>query len=516
MSVRKWSAGGRVAIALLAAATLLGLANYFAHKYYTEWDWTGSGFYSLSDQSRRLLGSLEADVRMVSFLTDAGQAGGDALGEIQAVLERIAAANPARITFEQIDPWRDPMRARTLLQEFGIDPRTGDQLDVVVVESGDRRRHVRLDEMVELEPGSFGGPTAVKSLTAEGAIVAAVSAVTRNHRPMIRFATGHQERSIDEPREHGLSTLVEALRQKDMDVEPWEALGRQSVPEGTDLLVIAGPAQPWLEAETRAVEQYLESGGRVLLLLDPVPVPGDSSRLAASGLEALLERWGLEARADVVLDPPRTPAFMGPETFVAEQVGAHPITDPMAGQMVLVSIARSLAPAGDGQSSPLPVTLLESSPQSWGETTLGSTRPAAYDDADHRGPLPLAMAVERRDGGDEPAPAATTDGDEAADDTTTDDEPPASPPGRLVVTGDVDLATNLLIDNTSNRAFLLNAVSWLIDEERSLGIPPKDRQLTRLLLTPEQSQALSLVVIIGLPLLAVLMGLGIWWQRRGS
>lgn len=513
MSHRKWSAGGQVAIALLAAATLLGLANYFAHKYYTEWDWTGSGFYSLSDQSERLLGSLDADVRIVSFLTDAGQAGADALGEIRAIIDRIAAANPAHITFEQIDPWRDPMRAQALLQEFGIDPRAGDQLDVVVVESGERRRHVRLDEMVELEPGSFGSPSAVKSLSAEGAIIAAISAVTRNSRPMIRFATGHQERSIDERRESGLSALVDALRQKDMDVETWQALGQQRLPEGTDLLVIAGPTQPWLEAEARAVDDYLRSGGRVLLLLDPIPVPGDSTRLAASGLEALLERWGVEVQADVILDPPRTPAFMSAETFVAEQVGPHPITDPMAGQMVLVSLARSLTTTSGEASTPAPVALLESSPESWGETTLGSTQPAAFDDADHRGPLTLAMAAEH-DAGEEPA--ATSNGEEDAEQDATGktDASRKHSPGRLVVTGDVDLATNLLIDNTSNRAFLLNAISWLIDEERSLGIPPKDRQLTRLLLTPEQSQALSLIVIIGLPLMAVLMGLAIWWQRR--
>ena len=507
-------------MALIAAAALLGFANYFAYKYHAQWDWTSAGFYSLSSKTRNILDNLDSDVRIVSFLTGYGPGGGDALAEIDAVLERMEVENPGRIKLERIDPARDPLKAQQLLQEFNIDPRRSEDVDVVVIESGTRRKHVRLDEMIQTEPASLAGPGGVKALTAEGALASAIVAVTRAHRPVLRFASGHGERALDERREGGLSKLAESLRRADMDVVSWKALGEDAVPAGTDLLVIAGPTQPWLKPEQDALRAYLDQGGRIWILADPAPLPGQPSRLASTGLETLLGEWDLTLEDDVVLDPSRAPAFMGAETFVAEQTGGHPITEPLAGGAVLLSLARSIT-LEEGGGEQQPEILLETSPDGWGETTLGSTEAPRRDAADRLGPLSVATAAERPAGqtasGGEQAPGADSENaGEAEAPGQTGGGGDQGKSARLVVVGDADMASNLLIDSAMNRAFCLNTVSWLLEEQQSLGIPPKDRQLTQILLTPEQSLTVFAVAIAGLPLLAILLALGLWWRRRRS
>ena len=273
-------------------------------------------------------------------------------------------------------------------------------------------------------------------------------------------------------------------------------------------------------------------------MVDPVFAKREDAQLVPTGLEGLLARWRLALAEDVILDPTRAPAFMGPETFVASQTGGHPATERLVGQAVLASAARSIAlvnQPGDAR----PAILVETSVDGWGETDFASLRTgAAREVSDNPGPLPLVVVAEKSPpqaaAEVDTAPAGSdTDGD-APDQQTEPDAAPgpasdagledataaaaiadaASRAGRLAVIGDADIAANLLIDSASNRALVINLVAWLLDEERSLGVPPKDRQLTRLLMTREQTIGLGLVATVGIPLFAVCVGLLTWWQRR--
>ncbi|MBP7149163.1 MAG: GldG family protein [Acidobacteria bacterium] len=499
---RRTLARGNIALALGAALALFALVNYLALRHYTQWDWTAGRLYSLSGQTESVLGKLSQNVRIVSFLTEGPQAGADALEQIRTLLAAYQARNTGKIQVEYLDPLRDPVRARALLEEFSIDPRS-DSIDVVVVESGSRRKQVRLDEMVEFDAGSpMGGPPPVKSITAEQALTSAIVGVTRSRKPTVRFAGGHGERDFRAADESGLSRLVEALKRQDIDVEAWDALGSNAVPEGTDLVVVAAPAQAWLGAERDALARYLEQGGRAFLLLEPQFQRGAGGKLVPSGLEPLLEAWGVAANDDIVIDTERGLPFFGPETFYAQPVGGHPVTSSLAGQPVLIELARSLAPAQPPPQGLATATLIDTSGSAWGETALDRLQEGvAPDDSDHKGPLTLAYAAAR-------SAAASAKGDGAP-------APANEPAGRVVVTGDVDMASNAVLDQLGNRGFVLNGISWLMEEERSLGIPPKDRMLSRLFLSVEQVRWLFVLTSLALPLAAVAVGLGVWWRRRG-
>ncbi len=488
------AAHGNLAIALLSAALLFVVLNLAAARFWKQWDWTGSGLYTLSAQTRQVVQGLERDVRVVSFLVDGGAAGADVLEEIRAVLGAYRDLNPQRVTVTAIDPRRDPLRARTLLKEFGLDP-LRDVTDVVVVECGTRRKQVRLADLVEFDPSTgYAGPPPVKALKVEPALTGAILAVTRDRQPMVRFATGHGERDPHAGSDAGLARLVEALARQDVQVTAWDALGAHEVPQGTDVVVVAGPTAPWLPAERDALAAYLQQGGRALLMLEPVLQQG-AAALVPSGLEPLLTVWGITPGADVVVDPKHGVPFFGPETFYAATLGLHPVTASLGGQPVLLVVARSLDARQPAPSDVEIHSLVETSPEAWGETSLAKLATEVQRDAgDHRGPLTLAYAAEAR--------------------------PPKSDPnakgpfGRIVVTGDVDFASNLALDQLADRGFALNAFSWLLDENRALAIPPKDRSLAKLFLTQQQTNTLFVLLVIGFPGLAVAAGLAVWTRRR--
>ncbi len=532
MARDRWTRGSSVAVAIIAGVLLFALVNYFGAKYWTRWDWTTGGLYTLSGQTRHVLESLQRDVRIVSFLTEGNRVSPDVVEEIRTLLTAYQGVNPARIDIEWVDWQRDPLRAQKLLSELGIDP-LHDSLDVIVVESGERRRQVRLDEMVEFDPSAgMGGPPPVRAITAEGALTAAILAVTRQEKPRVLFATGHGELPLRDVRGGGLSRLADALEKTDVQVEEWKALGAEKVPDGTDLVVVAGPRSPWLAAERKALVDFLAHGGRVLLLLDPVFERAGGGRFVSTGLEELLTGWGLEAHDDVVIDPDHGLPFFGPETFWEEPIPLHPVTSALSGRPVLFLLCRSLGKRDDLPAGVVLHDLVETSANAWGETDPFSAGGARRDDRDRSGPLLLAVAGERRPvETPERAAGAAGDEDNGGQGGKKEGDPGASPGGdpkpaggekggpsvpgaRLIVVGDADMFSNAGIDQASNRAFALNAIDWLLAENRQLGIPPKERTLARLFLTEEQLWTLFAIVVIGLPGLGIGAGLLTWWLRR--
>ena len=133
MSAARWTRRGNIAVAMLSALLLLGIANYLGSKYWVQWDWTTSRIHSLSEKTQGTLDALRAPVRIISFLSDRQQPEVDAiLREIRTLIDGYHSRASQYVTAELVDYNRDPLRAQELLKQFKIDP-WRDSLDVVVV-----------------------------------------------------------------------------------------------------------------------------------------------------------------------------------------------------------------------------------------------------------------------------------------------------------------------------------------------------------------------------------------------
>lgn len=489
MPAASWTRRGNIAVAIVAALVLLVLANYLASKYWVQWDWTASRIHSISEKTQGTLDALQTPVRIISFLSDRQQPEVDSvLREVRTLIDGYHSRNPKYVVAELVDYNRDPLRAQDLLKQYKIDP-WRDSLDLIVVSQGERTKLLRLDDLVEFdqERGQQGVPM-VRAIRAEEALTGAILSVTRQRRPKLVFATGHGERDPRESREDGLGQLTAELEHGDIEIENWNAFAATAVPAGTDVLFITGPQTVWLAGEVAAVDAYLQHGGRVVLLLEP-SLPRNANVMMPTGFESLLSRWGIGIHADIVIDRDNGVPFLGPETFSASLLALHPVTRSIDKGRVLFTLARSLSI--DAPPPEVVVnTLSESSSTAWGETAIDKLSAVANDTADTRAPLGLLLAAEHK--------------------ASTKDQRPA----RLIVSGDADVASNMFMGSASNRDFWLNAIAWLLDEQQTLGIAPKDRALTRMFVTEEDKTRLFFVLVLGLPALTIATGLLVWWTRR--
>jgi hypothetical protein len=196
----------------------------------------------------------------------------------------------------------------------------------------------------------------------------------------------------------------------------------------------------------------------------------------------------------------------GPEVPVAAKYQPHPITDRF-NLLTAYRLARSVAPATGGTTGKFPQTLVETSPNSWGETdlkSLNSGEPVSRDleKGDKAGPVSLAAAVSAP-ATDVPAPPAGA----KPEDTS-------KPETRIVAVGDSDFASNGWLGIQGNRDLFMNAVNWLAQQENLISIRPRDPEDRRITLTADQQERIFWLTVFIIPGLILLGGVHTWWRRR--
>ncbi len=486
------------AAAVLTVA-LFVLVNYFGWKYYTRWDWTNEGLYTLSEQSKNIVANLDKDIRVTVFMDPQEEGYQQAL----ELLSRYEAASP-RVQVDNVDPARDLARAQELINQGAI--------NVVIFDSGEDRRIVETADLVEYDYAGlqFGQQPEVSAYKGEQEFTAAILSLSEGRRRRVVMTVGHGEADVEDPSGAGLTGVKALLERNNFDVVRWESLADPQVPENTDLLVIAGPKTSFTPPEVDAIGDYLDNGGRLLALLDPELSP--LGGLTPSGLEDVFAANGVEVGADIVVDPAGAVPFFGAETLMTTRFGDHPSVKALAdaGVSVILPLAQSVSSLEvEGVQT---TVLLETSAEGWGERDLDNLDAVQQDETDRPGPVPLALAVEAEKTGISLVETGDGDDEQVPSDEETADE--ASDEMRLVVVGDSDFITDNQVANASNAALFDNLINWLAERQAALAIPPRTPEQTRLNLTRSQVSGARWLTVVIVPLAMLVGGFAVYRRRR--
>jgi hypothetical protein len=489
-------------VAVVLIAVLLGLVNYLGWKYHKRLDWTRSEIYSLSEKTENILAELEQEVDVVVFMAPTDQL----YPAVKEILARYEAAT-SRLTVREIDPDRNLAQAQELIDRYAID-----SVNVILFESNGERRLVEATDLADYDYSGMqsGQAPQMTGFKGEQSFTSALLELTESHSPQVLFTTGHGEIQIEDFSPGGLSDAANLMLRDNFEVEPWASLGQSEVPEGTELVVIAGPTGNFLEPELEALGTYLEAGGRLLVLIDPtLSLAGEG--LVETGLEAFLGRHGIMIGADIVVDPANPLPFFGADTIYVSDYGSHAITRPLdqAGLPVILSLARSVGLDGSHEGFDTAELFLTSS-EGWGETNLTDLGAVQLDEADRLGPVPLGVAISATSAAaqEEAAPltepTALTGGVQNA----------ASRGERLVVIGDATFVTNAQLQNVGNLTLFANTFNWLAEREALVAIAPKTPESVRLSLSSSEIRGIFWFVVVGLPALVVAIGVFIHRRRQ--
>ncbi len=449
--------GMNATVLVIVVFGILVFSNLLVFRHKQQFDYTETGRFTIAPQSVKILKSLDEDVKLIGFFT-----GMDMSRDQFKHLMSTFTTESDHIKYELIDPDRNP----ATVEKRGITT-----YNSVVVESGDKS-------------------TIVKILNEEN-LTNAILQVSNKNKKKVYFLEGHGEPDIASEEKGGYSKAREALEQDGFEVAKVLLAQTAKVPEDADLVIINGPKNIIPRVEQEVIEAYLNSGGSVLLMLDPQEEPGTGS---------FLKRWGIEMKDDVIVDP--LSRLYGSDFFapIIKEYGKHGITNNF-GTATIFPLLRSVSktPAEGIETQ----EFLFSGQASWAENEYRSENIELDESKDRKGPVPVAAASTK-----------IISGNTSPDKNTDDSLPSAAMNAHLVVIGDSDFATNQYLNLYGNRDFFSNSAAWLMEEEDLISIRPKERKSSPLALTDVQGKLIFAVGNIMIPGAALLIGFRIWLKRR--
>lgn len=481
----RFSARVNTVLSLALAAILVGLLNYLSFRHYLRVDLTRSQFYALSDKTLQLLRSLPADVDILVLFSPDHSAYDDIVNLLKEY-----TYHGHRLRVEFVDPHRQLSRAKELSARYDVS-----DSGVVLFTCEGRTRTLSDRDLVRYtyDTSSLDTRPDATLFLGEVEFSSAIKAVAEDERPVVYVLRGHGERDPgDFDPYRGYSGIVEAMRRDNIDLRPLVFGELRAVPADASALLIAGPTRKLSQPEIDLVARYLDQNGRLMILLD---------HGQETGLEPLLEDWGLQARNDLAVDATRT--LPGMRDLVVTSYEAHPITRALQGaddkMVTIYHLPRPIEPADSAANGPaterLRVTpLVTTSDAGWAETDV-EQQPMRFDPGtDRPGPVAIAAAVER---GAEPGIDAEL------------------PPARMVVFGDSDFVSNGALTG-GNADLFLSAMNWLLEREELMAIDAKPVEMYRLVLSEKQLWAIFWLAVAGLPGVVALLGLVVWLGRRSA
>lgn len=467
--------GTLAAASILVVLAILVAINYLSSRHNRRWDLTAAKQFTLSEQTRKVLQSLERPVNIKVF------ASSEEFARFRERLDEFAYASP-QVSVEYIDAVKRP----SLANQYKVEA-----LGTVIIEYDGRVERVTSDAEQELVNG----------------LVKAVQG--KQHK--VYFVQGHGERDPDGSDRPGYSTIKAALGSDNYTVEKLVLAQQKDVPADASVLIIAGPKTDFFPAELEMLKAYLTRGGKILFMLDP-PDRADAPQL--TGLNVLLKEWGIDVGENVVVDVSGMGQLFGTgaEVPVAAKYNPHAITENFR-LITAYPLARSVGTLAGNSSGRFPQTLVETSSSSWAETDIKKLTTSGQvarevDKGDKEGPVSLGVAVS--------APAETTPtpaADKKEDGKEKPEEAP-KPETRLVVFGDSDFVANQWLGIQGNRDFFLNAVNWLAQQENMIAVRPRDPEDRRVTLTRDQQTRIFWLTVFIIPGLILLAGVQTWWRRR--
>ncbi|MDA0329444.1 MAG: Gldg family protein [Gemmatimonadetes bacterium] len=473
----RWGTG--VVVVLVIVLNLLG------SRVRGRLDLTADNLYTLSSGTKDLLRDLDDLVQIKLFASSELPPEVQLqLRDVRDLLADMRRASNGNLLVSDVDPERDP-DAATEAAAMGIYPVEFNVLreDNFEVRQGYYGFAVVYAEDIEVTP------LIQRTDDLEFRLASQIHRMTTEERPGIAFVGGFGAKgSNDIPGlREGLADRYQ-LRTIDIAGDSAEDIGRDS----TEVLVIAGPMQPLDPAAQARVRAFMDGGGAVLVLAEPImlnaqsPVPTPIS----SGLEDLLAARGITFVPGLVVD------LASSERVSLGRQGLFSVIAPYPLWPIVVpagdhSVTNGINSLTLGWAAPLAID-----PGATGVTALWQT---SENGAVHPRAAPISpdqdWVYTEEELGVRVVAASVLPG---AGDAS----------GRLIVVGDASLAeAQYLGANPGNLVFLANAIDWLARDEALINIRSKDRTPPGLSFSSDMTRdLLKWGNLLGVPLLFVLVG----------
>lgn len=463
--VRALRAGGYstfAAVIVVLIAIGVNLAAGALPSAYTQLDFTQQSLYTLSDQTRRIVKALDEPVTFTLLATE-----GQEDQQILTLLGRYASLSD-QVQVETVDPAVNP----------GIVKKYESQnlyMNSVVVSCGERERLVSYNDIYvydyTMDYATYNYSYTV-DFDGERALTSAVHYVSSGDLPKVYLLSGHGEAELPD-------SFTQSMASDNLDVDTLSLLSLEQVPEDASCLVINAPQSDLSREEAQMLMDYLDAGGRVLLLTDYI------AQGAMENLVSVARHMGMAPGDGLVVEGDANMSLRGYNYYLLPDLSSHDITQPLidGGYYALVPLAQPIELTGEGEAQV--DSLLTTSAQAYAKAAGYDMQTTGKEEGDADGPFTVGAASEKGE-------------------------------GRLVWFTSANMlgeSVNAMVSG-ANHNLALGALNWMCEQTENIAIHAKSLDSETLTLTGAQSSMYSIVLVALVPAALLIAGLSIWFGRK--
>lgn len=447
--------GMNMGLILVITLLFLIVINFLGARHYQTFDFSLNKVNSISEQSKKILNSLEGELTVKFFYKN----GAERVEENKKLFRELVKQYEdisTKIKFEFVEINERPR----LALDYGANKGSG---EAFIEYKGSKNRVENYSEQ------DFTN---------------AIIKVTRKHKKTIYFLEGHGERSLtDEKSETSLFGFKQLLEKNSYTVKTINLTSTLTVPEDATALVIAGPTQQLQVSEVISIEDYLNAGHSLLLMLD---------EKETFGLGSLIRKMGVELDSNYVYN-----VFDSPLGQVVNAQAATVAVDYSPNDEITKVFTNNQMTVF---RNPHSLNILSTSNRIKTEVIVKTPQNAValkeLDSKDYVGePRAFNLAVSSK------GKLTASSKDFAA-----------------VIISDADFVGNALLYQNLNRDLALNAISSLTKELDLISISPKEPLATKMTVSPPEFTRFFNFALIGLfiplPFVLMIISLVLWYRRR--
>ena len=252
----------------------------------------------------------------------------------------------------------------------------------LIVECGDKSRYISYND-IYLTDIDYTTYSYVYSFDGEGAITSAIDYVVAEELPKVYLLEGHGEAEL--PDEFRIQ-----IEKENMELETFSLLNTDGIPGDADCLMIYAPSSDISQEEAGLLEEYLEAGGKLLVMAGPTENGTLTSLYSVAG------RYGVEAVDGIVMDADRAHYAFGYPYVLLPDMESSAITDPLieGNYYAIFPLAQGLNVSGSSAAA-----LLTTSAQSYSKADGYGFESYEKEEDDIDGPFAVAVSVDTDVGG---------------------------------------------------------------------------------------------------------------------
>jgi len=471
-----------ILIVLALISGFIGLNFWINSMDLPEIDVTANKIYTLSDDSKKALESLDQDIKIYVF-------GINEEHSVVGLIKQYCEASD-KITYEMLSSESNLEK----VQEFDLE----DGYSIVVIESGESRKII--DASADFR--SYDYTTYAEIDTTEQTLTNSILGLSVKNKPKAYFVEGHDEFRIatEENPQVELGVLSTYLKNEAFELASINLTTTPAIPEDCDVLAIMSPSKDFLENEAQAVIDYINKGGNLFLTQDIL-----AQGAQFPNLQRILDVYGVTIENGYVIETGSDNVVANyPYIFQPKLSNSNEITaDIYSDSYMWLAYAKRLKFKSTEELDALKVKY---------EELLGTTDTALFI-TDFSEDVQAAAAS-----------AQTGHCTVAALVTKTISEGENAVESKLVISANGRFMADYIATEISsqyplsylgsNKDFAINAISSLANKENGLTIRKSMAGTSYVFTATEEQNRIVLGIIFSVPVVIIFIGIIIWAQRK--